>query len=280
MSEITKLEKIATQIRRDVLRMVNAQNSGHSGGSLGCADLMTALYFNILDIDAKNFNFKSKDQDAFFLSIGHISPVWYSALARSGHFEIKELKSFRKIGGILQGHPSNKNLNGVRIASGSLGQGLSVANGVGIAKKMDGDKNLVYALMGDGELQEGQIWEAAMFANAHKIDNLIAIIDNNHKQIDGDTDDVIPLLSIKNKFSSFGWKVLEMDGNNMKDLISVLNEAKKETGNQKPVVIIMITKMGKGVDFMEDDHRWHGKAPNNKELKIALDNLEETLGDF
>ncbi len=281
MSYIQKLEKIASQVRRDVLRMVNAPKSGHPGGSIGCADFMTALYFDILKHKAENFTIDGKNEDLFFLSNGHISPVWYSVLARSGYFPIEELASLRKIGTRLQGHPTNHdNLPGIRIASGSLGQGISVATGAALSKKLNKDNKFVYVLTGDGELQEGQIWEALMFAAARKVDNLIITVDYNKKQIDGSTDDVVSLGDLRAKFEAFGCKVIETNGNNMQELTNSLKEAKTLTGKGKPVAILMHTIMGKGVDFMENKHGWHGVAPNDEQLKNALSQLEETLGDY
>ena len=281
MADIQQLKKIASQIRRDIVRMVHAQNSGHPGGSLGCTDFLTALYFEILDHDPKNFSMDGKDQDLFFLSNGHISPVWYSILARSGYFEISELSTFRKIDSRLQGHPTpEEGLPGIRIASGSLGQGLSVACGAALAKKLNNDHKLVYSLHGDGELQEGQIWEAAMFAAQHKIDNIISTVDYNGQQIDGPVDSVISLGNLKAKWESFGWEVLEMNGNDMEEVINTLNKARTMTGKGKPIVILMKTEMGMGVDFMMGSHKWHGVAPNDEQLESALNQLEETLGDF
>jgi len=281
MADIQNLKKIATQIRRDILRMVHAQSSGHPGGSLGCADFMTALYFNILDHNPKHFDMDGKNQDIFFLSNGHISPLWYSVLARSGYFELSELSTFRMINSRLQGHPTtHDNLPGVRIASGSLGQGLSVAAGAALSKKLNNDPKIVFSLHGDGELQEGQIWEAAMFAAHHKIDNLISTIDYNGKQIDGPVDEIITLGNLKNKWESFGWNVLEMNGNDMEDVIKIVNHAKTLTGKGKPIMILMKTEMGMGVDFMMGTHKWHGTAPNDEQLQNALSQLEETLGDY
>ncbi len=281
MADIKELESTASQIRRDILRMVHAQNSGHPGGSLGCADFVTALYFEILDHNSKNFQMDGKNEDLFFLSNGHLSALWYSALARSGYFETKELSTFRVLNSRLQGHPTpEEGLPGIRIASGSLGQGLSVGIGAALAKKLNNDKKTVYTLHGDGELQEGQIWEAAMFAASHKIDNLIATVDYNGKQIDGPVDEVISLGNLKAKWESFGWLVLETNGNNMTELVNTLNEAKKLTGQEKPIVILMKTEMGAGVDFMMGTHKWHGVAPNDAQLKDALSQLEETIGDF
>lgn len=279
--EIKALQDLSSQVRRDIIRMVSAVNSGHPGGSMGCADFLSTLYFDVLDIDPTNFTMDGKNEDLFFLSNGHISPVLYSVLARRGYFDIEELSSFRKLNSRLQGHPSiSKKLPGVRIATGSLGQGLSVAIGAAIAKKQNNDNHLVYTLHGDGELQEGQIWEAAMFASAKKIDNLISTIDYNHKQIDGDIDDVLPLGDLKQKWQAFGWDVLEMDGHDFENIKSVLAEAKGRTGKGKPVMIIMKTVMGMGVDFMSGTHDWHGKAPNAEQTENALSQLQETLGDY
>lgn len=281
MTDIQNLKQIASQVRRDIVRMVHAQNSGHPGGSLGCTDFLTALYFNILDHNPQNFTMDGKDQDLFFLSNGHISPVWYSILARTGYFDLKELSTFRTLDSRLQGHPTPKEgLPGVRMASGSLGQGLSVACGAALTKKLNRDNKIVYSLHGDGELQEGQIWEAAMFAAQHKIDNLISTIDYNGKQIDGPVDDIISLGNLKAKWESFGWEVLEMDGNIIEEVIETLNKAKLLTGKGKPIVILMKTEMGMGVDFMMGTHKWHGVAPNDEQLEIALNQLEETLGDY
>jgi len=281
MPNILELEKIAKQVRRDILRMVHAVNSGHPGGSLGCTDFITALYFEILKHNPKDFSMDGKNQDLFFLSNGHISPLWYSVLARSGYFEIKELSTFRKLNSRLQGHPATEEgLPGIRVASGSLGQGLSIAIGAAISKKLNNDKNLVYSLHGDGELQEGQIWEALMYASANKIDNLISTIDYNCKQIDGPTDEIVSLGSLKSKFKAFDWDVLEMDGNKMYEVVNTIKIAKEHTGKGKPVVIIMKTEMGCGVDFMMGTHNWHGKAPNDEQLKNALSQIEETIGDY
>ncbi len=281
MADIKNLENIASQVRRDIVRMVHEKNSGHPGGSLGCADFMTAMYFEVLKKDSKNFTIDGKNEDLFFLSNGHISPVFYSVLARSGYFPVEELKTFRALNTRLQGHPTTaEDLPGIRIASGSLGQGLSVAAGAALTKKLNGENTTVYSLHGDGELEEGQIWEAAMFANARKIDNLIATIDYNKVQIDGTTEDVLDLGNLRTKWEAFGWIVLEMQGNNMADVIRGLAEAKLKTGNGKPVVILMHTEMGAGVDFMMGTHKWHGVAPNDEQLKDALSQLEETLGDY
>ena len=276
-----KLVEIASQVRRDVLRMVHAVNSGHPGGSLGCADFLSFLYFEKLRINAENFTMDGKEEDLFFLSNGHISPVWYSVLARSGYFPVSELSTFRRLSSRLQGHPStDKKLPGIRMASGSLGQGLSVGIGAAISKKLNKDTNLVFTLHGDGELQEGQIWEAAMYASANKVDNIIATIDFNGRQIDGDLDDVLPLGNLSEKWKAFGWEVLEMDGHNFNSIRSVMDSAISLTGKGKPIVIIMKTEMGQGVDFMMGTHKWHGSAPNDQQLEAALEQLAETLGDY
>ncbi len=280
MASIKELQKIATQVRRDIIRQVHLAASGHPGGSLGCADFLTALYFEIME-RKPGFNMEGKDEDVFFLSNGHISPLFYSVLARAGYFEIDELATFRKINGRLQGHPTtHEGLPGVRVASGSLGQGLSVAIGVALAKKLNGDSKLVYVLTGDGELQEGQVWEALMFAPHHKVDNLIVTVDWNGQQIDGPTKEVMALGDLKKKFRAFGWETTTMDGNNMQKVINGLRNAKAKTGKGKPVAILMKTVMGQGVDFMMHTHAWHGKAPNDELAKKALAQLPETLGDF
>ncbi|HBN05168.1 MAG TPA: transketolase [Bacteroidales bacterium] len=281
MATIAELENIASQVRRDIVRMVNACSSGHPGGSLGCADVMCALYFDALECNPENFTIEGKGEDMFFLSNGHISPVWYSVLSRRGFFPVSDLATFRKLGSPLQGHPTPKyNLPGVRIASGSLGQGLSVGVGAALAKKLNGCDHLVYTLHGDGELQEGQIWEAAMYAAGNKVDNLISIIDFNNAQIDGKVENVLPNGSLKDKFIAFGWEVLEMQGNDMKDCVRGLSEAKKLTKKGKPVVILMHTLMGYGVDFMQGSYKWHGVAPSNEQTVNALSQLKETLGDY
>lgn len=271
---IEELKSLTTQIRRDILRMVHAVNSGHPGGSLGCTEYFTALYGKVMNYKLP-FTMEGKGEDLFFLSNGHISPVFYSTLARFGFFPVAELGTFRKLNTRLQGHPTtHDNLPGVRIASGSLGQGLSVAVGAALAKKMDGDDSLVYTLHGDGELQEGQIWEALMFAAHNKVDNLIATIDYNNRQIDGDTDDVLSLGDLHAKLEAFGWKVLnEKNGNDLETVISILKRAKQETGNGKPVAIILHTEMGFGVDYMMGTHAWHGKAPNDEQLDTAFKQL-------
>jgi len=279
--KIEQLERVASQVRRDIVRMVHAVNSGHPGGSLGCTDFVTALYFDVMEHNSKSFNMDGKGEDMFFLSNGHTSPMWYSILAHSGYFDVKELASFRKLNSRLQGHPATEEgLPGVRIASGSLGQGLSVGVGAALAKKMDGDKHLIYTLHGDGELQEGQIWEAAMFASANNVDNIIATIDYNGRQIDGDVEDVLSLGDLRGKMEAFGWIVVEMEGNNMQAIIYGINEAKEKSGNGKPICIIMKTEMGYGVDYMMGSHKWHGVAPNDEQLADALSQLEETLGDY
>lgn len=277
---LPELQKICSQVRRDIVRMVHAVNSGHPGGSLGCTEYFVGLYNHIMSYD-NSFNMNGDGEDMFFLSNGHISPVFYSTLARAGFFPVEELNTFRKIGSRLQGHPATEEgLPGVRIASGSLGQGLSAAVGVALAKKLNNDNHHVFVLMGDGEQQEGQVWEAAMFAAHNKVDNLIATIDYNGQQIDGKLDDVNTLGDLKAKYESFGWLVLECDGNNLKELLMALEEAKSKTGAGKPVMILMKTEMGKGVDFMEGTHKWHGVAPNDEQLANALNQLEETLGDY
>ena len=274
------LKNFASQVRRDIVRMVHAQNSGHPGGSLGCVEYFTALYNEIMNHNT-NFNMDGQNEDLFFLSNGHISPVYYSTLARCGYFPISELSTFRKIDSRLQGHPTtHEGLPGVRIASGSLGQGLSVAIGAATSKKLNNDNSIVYTLHGDGELQEGQIWEAAMYASAKKIDNLISTIDYNGRQIDGDVDDILTLGNLESKWIAFGWKTLECDGNNMKDVVNTLHEAKSLTAKGQPIMIIMKTEMGFGVDYMMGSHKWHGVAPNDEQLENALNQLEETHGDF
>ncbi len=281
MARIEELKRIASQVRRDIVRMVHAQNSGHPGGSLGCTDFLTALYFEVMKHDPKSWNMDGKEEDIFFLSNGHISPLWYSVLARSEYFPIKELYTFRTLNSRLQGHPTTaEHLEGIRMASGSLGQGLSVAAGAALTKKLNDEDTIVYSLHGDGELQEGQIWEAALFAAARNIDNIIATVDFNGVQIDGPTDKVLSLGNLKAKWEAFGWITLDMNGNDMVDVVKVLAEAKAETGKGKPVVILMKTEMGNGVDFMMGTHKWHGVAPNDEQLKSALSQLEETLGDY
>jgi transketolase len=277
---INELEDIASQVRRDVLRMVHAVQSGHPGASLGCADFFTALYFEVLNHNPK-FNMDGAGEDLFFLSNGHISPVWYSVLARSGYFEISELATFRKLDSRLQGHPTtHEGLPGIRVASGSLGQGLSVAIGAALTKKINGDKSLVYTLQGDGELQEGQNWEAFMFAPFHKVDNLIASIDYNGQQIDGPTEKVLSLENLQAKFEAFGWHVITSDGNDMAEITKALHYAKSLTGKGKPILNLMSTQMGYGVDFMVGSHKWHGSAPSDAQLDVALSQIKETAGDY
>lgn len=278
--EISDLKRMASQVRRDIVRMVHESQSGHPGGSLGCADYLVALYFNVMKHDA-SFHMDGIGEDLFFLSNGHISPVFYSTLARAGYFEPSELKTFRKLNSRLQGHPTtHEHLPGIRISSGSLGQGMSVAIGAALAKKMNKDNSLVFTLHGDGELQEGQNWEAAMFAPHNKVDNLICAIDVNGQQIDGPTDKILNLGDLHAKFTAFGWEVIHANGNVMEDLLATLQEAKEKTGNGKPIMILMKTEMGKGVDFMEGSHKWHGIAPNDQQLAEALGQLEETYGDY
>ncbi len=281
MAKIEQLEKIVSQVRRDIVRMVHSNNSGHPGGSLGCTEFLVALYFEAM-IHNSNFDMDGKDEDLFFLSNGHISPVLYSVLARSGYFNVSELDTFRNIDSRLQGHPTtHEGLPGIRIASGSLGQGMSVAVGAAETKKLNKDDKIIYSLHGDGELQEGQIWEAAMYASAKNIDNLICTIDLNGQQIDGSTDEVMNMGSLETKFNAFGFDVLvEKDGNDMAKVLAALAEAKLRTGKGKPVCILLHTEMGNGVDFMMGSHKWHGVAPNDQELANALSQNEETLGDY
>lgn len=278
--DITQLKKLSTQIRRDIVRMVHACQSGHPGGSLGCTEFFVALYFHILN-RKPGFNMDGTGEDIFFLSNGHISPVWYATLARAGYFDVKELSTFRFLNSRLQGHPAtHEGLPGIRVASGSLGQGLSVASGAAQMKKLNNDNHLVYVLMGDGEQQEGQVWEAAMYAAHHKIDNLIATIDYNGQQIDGPVKDIIDLKNLKAKWEAFGWEVLEFNGNSIEDVIAGLEKAKTFAGKGKPVLNLMRTEMGYGVDYMMGSHKWHGVAPNDAELEKALQQLEETIGDY
>ena len=281
MPDIKSLEKTTTQVRRDILRMVHKVNSGHPGGSLGCAEFFVALYFEHMEFSLP-FSMNGNGEDLFFLSNGHISPVFYSVLSRRGFFPLDELNSFRLIDSRLQGHPTtHEGLPGIRVASGSLGQGLSVAIGSALTKKINRDPKTIYVLMGDGEMQEGQNWEALMFASAKKVDNLIAIVDFNGKQIDGETEDVLSLGNLKNKFEAFGWIVLELrEGNSIEKILHTLKAAKSKLGNHKPIVIIMKTEMGNGVDYMMHTHAWHGKAPDDKQLLIALKQNKETLGDY
>ena len=277
---LESLEKFTNQVRRDIVRMVHAQNSGHPGGSLGCVEYFTAIYKVIMN-HSTNFSMDGKNEDLFFLSNGHISPVFYSVLARTGYFPVKELNTFRKIDSRLQGHPTtHEGLPGVRVASGSLGQGLSVAIGAATTKRLNKDSSLVYTLHGDGELQEGQIWEAALYASAKKVDNLISTIDFNGRQIDGDVDDVLSLGNLEEKWNAFGWKTLSCNGNNLQEMIATLETAKSLTGKKQPIMIIMKTEMGYGIDYMMGSHKWHGVAPNDDQLEIALNQQVESLGDY
>lgn len=281
MANVKQMQDIASQVRRDIIRMVNGCQSGHPGGSLGCADFMTALYFDAMEFDIDNFTRSGAGEDMFFLSNGHISPVWYSVLSRRGYFPVSELGTFRRLGTRLQGHPSiHDSLPGVRQASGSLGQGLSVAIGAALAKKMNNDEKLVYTLHGDGELQEGQIWEAVMFAGANHVDNLISTIDVNNLQIDGSTNEVCSLGDLRAKFEAFMWEVVEMEGNDMNTVVEGLKLAKQKTKQGKPVVILMHTQMGYGVDFMQNKNKWHGTPPDDEQASQALSQLKETLGDY
>ena len=277
---LESLEKFTSQVRRDIVRMVHAQNSGHPGGSLGCVEYFTAIYKVIMN-HSNNFSMDGKNEDLFFLSNGHISPVFYSVLARTGYFPVNELNTFRKIDSRLQGHPTtHEGLPGIRVASGSLGQGLSVAIGAATTKKLNNDNSLVYTLHGDGELQEGQIWEAALYASAKKVDNLISTIDFNGRQIDGDVDDVLSLGNLEEKWNAFGWKTLSCNGNNLREMIATLETAKSLTGKKQPIMIIMKTEMGYGIDYMMGSHKWHGVAPNDNQLEIALNQQVESLGDY
>ncbi len=281
MADIAALQRIVTQTRRDIVRMVHAVQSGHPGGSLGCAEFLVTLYNEVLRHDPSRFSMDGQGQDLFFLSNGHISPVWYSVLARRGYFPVKELSTFRKLNTRLQAHPTtHEGLPGVRMSSGSLGQGLSVSIGAAQTKKLNNDPHLVYVLMGDGELQEGQVWEAVMYAAAKKVDNIIATVDVNGQQIDGSTKDVLDTGDWKSKWEAFGWTVLQMDGNDVADILRAMKEAKEATGKGKPVVILMKTEMGNGVDFMMHTHKWHGSPPNDEQLQKALAQNEETLGDY
>ncbi len=281
MKAIPELERIASQVRRDIIRQTHLAASGHPGGSLGCTEFFTALYFRVLRHDP-SFNMSGVGEDVFILSNGHISPVWYSVLARSGYFPVEELATFRKIDSRLQGHPAvHEGLPGVRVATGSLGQGLSVAVGMALAKKMNGDAHLVFALTGDGELQEGQIWEAAMFAAHYKLDNLIVTVDWNGQQIDGPNEEVMSLGDLPAKWKAFGWKIVQLDhGNDMEAVVSTLEAMRADAGGGRPTILLMKTEMGYGVDFMAGTHKWHGKAPDAKQTEQALAQLEETLGDF
>ena len=280
MANIEELKKIASQIRRDIIRQVYHCQSGHPGGSLGCADLFTALYFRIMNIKT-DFSMEGKGEDVFYLSNGHISPVWYSTLARRGYFPVEELNTFRKLNSRLQGHPAtHEGLPGIRVASGSLGQGLSVAIGHALGKKSDNDPGIIFTLMGDGELQEGQVWEAAMFAAHHKVDNLMAFVDLNGRQIDGDTKDVMNLGDLKKKWEAFGWLVFETPGNELETLVINIEKYIENLRNGKPLIVLMSTEMGYPIDFMMGTHKWHGVAPNEEQTIQALSQLPETLGDF
>ncbi len=281
MSDILKLKETATQTRRDIIRMVHAVQSGHPGGSLGCTDLLTALFQEVMEHNPTTFSMSGKNEDVFILSNGHISPAYYSAMARSGYFPVSELATFRKLHSRLQGHPATmENLPGVRIATGSLGQGLSAATGIALSKKLDQDTHTVFCLMGDGELEEGQVWEAAMYIGGHQINNIVGIVDYNKKQIDGATDDVLPLGDLRAKFEAFGWAVTEMNGNDMEEVVATMKKMKSASGQGKPNMVLMHTEMGMGVDFMMGTHKWHGSAPNDQQTENALSQLKETLGDY
>ncbi|MDZ7744019.1 MAG: transketolase [Bacteroidota bacterium] len=281
MPDYDYLEKLASQVRRDIIRMVHGAKSGHPGGSLGCTEYFVALYFEIMKHDPNNFTLDGIGEDVFILSNGHISPVFYSVLARSGYFDVKELVSFRKLNSRLQGHPTTyEKLPGIRMSSGSLGQGLSAGIGAAQTKILNNDPSLVYVLTGDGELEEGQIWEAAMYATSHKVDNIIVTVDYNGQQIDGPVDEVMPLGDLKAKWEAFGWMVFEMNGHDFRDIIATINAARENCGQDKPIIILMKTKMGRGVDFMEGTHEWHGVPPNDEEAALALSQLKETFGDF
>ncbi len=281
VQDIKELEKITFQVRRDIIRMVHGASSGHPGGSLGCTDILVCLYFNLMCHQPKPFSMQGKNEDIFYLSNGHISPVLYSVLARTGYFPLSELATFRKINSRLQGHPATKEgLEGIRVATGSLGQGFSVAIGHALAKKLDKEQNIVYVMLGDGEIQEGQIWEAANFASHHKVDNLIAMIDVNGQQIDGTTQEVMNNRDIKAKFEAFGWQVLQMNGHNIPEILDTIRHAQTLCHKGIPIMILAHTIMGKGVDFMEGTHKWHGVAPNTAQLEQALAQLPETLGDY
>ena len=281
MAQVEELKKICSQVRRDIVRMVHGCQSGHPGGSLGCVEFFVALYFELMKHDP-NFNMNGENEDVFFLSNGHISPVFYSILARSGYFRINELKTFRQIDSRLQGHPTtHEKLPGVRVASGSLGQGLSVAIGAALTKKLNSDNHIAYCLCGDGELQEGQIWEAIMYAGSKKVDNLILSVDVNRQQICGSTEEILDLGNLKTKFLAFNWDVIEVnEGNNIQAVLNALQQAKSKTSNRKPICVLLNTEMGYGVDYMMGSHKWHGIAPNDDELEIALKQLNETLGDY
>ncbi len=281
MSNIEKLSKVASQVRSDIVRMVHGVQSGHPGGSLGCADFLTAMYLEVMDYDKDTFNMNADNEDLLIVSNGHISPALYSVLARSGQIPADELSTFRILNSRLQGHPATmEKLPGIRIATGSLGQGLSVSLGIALSKKLNNDSRRVFCLMGDGELEEGQVWEAAMYIGSHKVNNIIAVVDYNKKQIDGATDDVLPLGDLKAKFEAFGWTVLEINGNNIKEVVDNMHHAKKLSNEGNPIVVLMHTEMGMGVDFMMGTHEWHGIPPNDEQLEAALSQLEETIGDY
>ena len=281
MSDIEKLKKIASQVRRDIIRMVHGVQSGHPGGSLGCTDFLTAMYFDVMDYNAEVFTMDALNEDLLIVSNGHISPALYSVLARRGLFPIEELSTFRILESRLQGHPATQEeLPGIRIATGSLGQGLSVSLGIALAKRLNKDPKIVFCLMGDGELEEGQVWEAAMYIGSHKINNVVAVVDYNKKQIDGSTDDVLPLGDLKAKFEAFGWTVIEMNGNDIYDVVKTMSLSKTLSAEGNPIIVLMHTEMGMGVDFMMGTHQWHGIPPNDKQLETALSQIEETLGDY
>lgn len=281
MGNIKNLEKTASQVRRDIVRMVHKVQSGHPGGSLGCTDFLTAMYGQVMEYDRNNFNMDAVNEDVLIVSNGHISPALYSVLARNGQFPVEELSTFRFLNTRLQGHPATKEkLPGVRIASGSLGQGLSVSIGIALAKKLNNDTKKVFCLMGDGEVEEGQIWEAAMYIGAHNINNVVGVIDYNKKQIDGSTDDVLPLGDLKAKFESFGIDVWEMNGNSMTEVVDTMTKIKALKETAKPIFVLMHSEMGMGVDFMMGSHHWHGIPPNDQQKEAALEQLEETLGDY
>ena len=281
MSNIENLKKIASQVRRDIVRMVHGVQSGHPGGSLGCADFLTAMYHDVMDYDRNKFNMNADSEDVLIVSNGHISPALYSVLARGGQFPVDELSTFRILNTRLQGHPATmENLPGIRIATGSLGQGLSVSNGIALCKKLNNDSKKVFCLMGDGELEEGQVWEAAMYIGSHNINNVVGIVDFNKQQIDGSTNDVLPLGDLRAKFESFGWEVKEMNGNEMEEVVVTMTKIKETTNSSKPILVLMHTEMGMGVDFMMGSHKWHGIPPNDDQLEAALAQLEETIGDY
>ena len=281
MSNTENLKKVASQVRRDIVRMVHGVQSGHPGGSMGCTDFLTAMYHEVMDYDKETFNMDAKNEDVLIVSNGHISPALYSVLAHGGQFPVNELSTFRILGSRLQGHPATmEKLPGIRIATGSLGQGLSVSTGIALAKRLKNDTHKIFCLMGDGELEEGQVWEAAMYIGSHNINNVVGVVDYNKKQIDGATDDVLPLGDLRAKFESFGWEVIEMNGNIMSEVVDTMTRIKKLSNLEKPILVLMHTEMGMGVDFMMGSHHWHGIPPSDAQLKDALNQLEETLGDF